>query len=222
MPPRSSGMSAWYQGMLPSTLSVLTTVCFLLAHPSTPSLVSALAPPSNSSIRDPHFNVASAKPLSLTLNSAIRSSAIASSASPPPSQPTSLHAANSFQYALNLQSFSEALGGIPAPSITLSDQPSMPFLVNSKTFADFESAGTYACSIQMQNCEEVAANATQTAVATGHNGGGKTTAQFSVADCTNQNNQCTQAQTDAPFQTFNLEDMGPDPLDPEYELMCAS
>jgi hypothetical protein len=33
--------------------------------------------------------------------------------------------------------------------------------------------------------------------------------------------QCNEAQIDAPFQTFNLEDIGPDPLDPEFELLCA-
>ena len=34
--------------------------------------------------------------------------------------------------------------------------------------------------------------------------------------------QCKEAQVGAPFQTFMLEDMGPDPLNGEYELLCAA
>ena len=40
-------------------------------------------------------------------------------------------------------------------------------------------------------------------------------------ELTNVLAQCHEAQLDAPFQTFNLEDIGPDPLDPEFELLCA-
>jgi hypothetical protein len=34
--------------------------------------------------------------------------------------------------------------------------------------------------------------------------------------------QCKEAQSGAPFQTFNLEDMGPDPLNGKFELLCAA
>jgi hypothetical protein len=34
--------------------------------------------------------------------------------------------------------------------------------------------------------------------------------------------QCKEAQLGAPFQTFSLEDMGPDPLNGEFELLCAA
>jgi len=32
---------------------------------------------------------------------------------------------------------------------------------------------------------------------------------------------CDNAQRNAPFQTFALESLGADPLDPDFELLCA-
>lgn len=44
---------------------------------------------------------------------------------------------------------------------------------------------------------------------------------LSVADCDAQKTACNAAQKNAPFQSFNLENVGPDPEMPEFDLLCA-
>lgn len=43
----------------------------------------------------------------------------------------------------------------------------------------------------------------------------------SIADCDAQKTSCIAAQKNAPFQSFNLENVGPDPEMPEFDLLCA-
>lgn len=44
---------------------------------------------------------------------------------------------------------------------------------------------------------------------------------LSVADCDAQKTACNTAQKNAPFQSFDLENVGPDPDMPEFDLLCA-
>jgi len=43
-----------------------------------------------------------------------------------------------------------------------------------------------------------------------------------VADCDTQRTSCNTAQKNAPFQSFDLENVGPDPAMPDFDLLCAS
>jgi hypothetical protein len=43
---------------------------------------------------------------------------------------------------------------------------------------------------------------------------------FTVNDCDKQLTACKTAQKSAAVQSFNLEDLGPDPNDPDFELLC--
>ena len=47
-------------------------------------------------------------------------------------------------------------------------------------------------------------------------GSGLTTKQ-----CDGQLTACNLAQKNAPFQTFALENLGPDPASPDFDLLCA-
>lgn len=49
----------------------------------------------------------------------------------------------------------------------------------------------------------------------------KTGSAPSIADCDTQKIACNAAQKNAPFQSFNLENVGPDPDMPEFDLFCA-
>lgn len=44
---------------------------------------------------------------------------------------------------------------------------------------------------------------------------------ITVDACMSQMTQCNTVQRSAPFQTFNLVNVGPDPSMPEYDLLCA-
>lgn len=44
---------------------------------------------------------------------------------------------------------------------------------------------------------------------------------ISIADCEAQRAACNTAQKNAPFQSFNLENVGPDPAMPDFDLLCA-
>lgn len=43
---------------------------------------------------------------------------------------------------------------------------------------------------------------------------------FTVGDCDKQLNACMTAQKSAAVQSFGLQDVGPDPNDPDFELFC--
>ena len=125
----------------------------------------------------------------------------------------------------NLQSFSAALGGIGAPAITMSSDSTRPYEVDGNTFPDFPTAASRTCDIQYNSCCD-AANAKQ--------------GNFTVSDCGSQQSkfipmgrkryheversiaQCNTAQNNAVVQSFGLEDLGPDPDDPDFELYCES
>jgi len=232
MPPFSAGQASGCAA--PSTyrskLVALTALIFFSAHSQ---LVHA------QSVRNPHLNNA-AEPLGSTLLSppsvkTVTTSTIISSAGVSNATKSSVntfssstkiktlavrptiaqHSANGIEsFNMNLQTFDAALGRIQAPSITLSQAQDQPFLVEDKTFADFASAGAYACDLQMTGCQQAAGQSKK-------KGNAKDAVAFSAADCTSQKAQCNAAQTTAPFQTFIMEDMGPDPLDSDWELLCA-
>ncbi|QDS76545.1 hypothetical protein FKW77_006256 [Venturia effusa] len=162
----------------------------------------------------------------------------------------------------NLQSFTGALAGIPAPPIRKSNDKSKPFQVQGDTFSDFAAAGSRTCDVQFAKCSN-AANAKNTQkgkrkssknkkarsiTAAGNltnttdSGGPKQNANadtatvpdtsekagpnkfagsHSVAECDAQKTACNAAQKNAPFQSFNFENVGPDPEMPEFDLLCA-
>jgi hypothetical protein len=55
----------------------------------------------------------------------------------------------------NLQTFTNALGGIVAPPITLSNVSGRPFSVQGDTFPDFQTAGARTCDRQYTGCANV-------------------------------------------------------------------
>jgi len=52
------------------------------------------------------------------------------------------------------------------------------------------------------------------------NGASKGTG-ISIQQCEDQRTSCNAAQKTAPFQTFSLDNLGPDPAMPEFDLLCA-
>ncbi|KAI8933995.1 hypothetical protein NX059_008765 [Plenodomus lindquistii] len=56
----------------------------------------------------------------------------------------------------DLQTFSGALGGVPASPITNSGDTERPFLVGGDTFDQFENAAQRSCDTQFNGCAEVA------------------------------------------------------------------
>ncbi|KAK0105023.1 hypothetical protein ONS96_004429 [Cadophora gregata f. sp. sojae] len=77
----------------------------------------------------------------------------------------------------NLQTFSSALGGIPAEPITSTTDAKRPFQVDGTTFTDFRSAASRSCSLQHNKCATLANSKD------GSNSGG-----IKVGDCDDQ--QC--------------------------------
>ncbi|KAF2672589.1 hypothetical protein BT63DRAFT_131398 [Microthyrium microscopicum] len=126
---------------------------------------------------------------------------------------------------LDLQSFTGALGGVKAPSITMSGVSSQPFAVEKMTFGDFTTASMKTCEMQRTMCQQAAGRE-----GTQPTGSAKTSAKpksgvgpntaFDASDCDTQLTQCQTAQKSAPFQTFNLDNLGVDPNDSDYELLC--
>lgn len=122
----------------------------------------------------------------------------------------------------NLQMFTPALGGIKAAPITVSSDSQRPYQVMNDTFPDFATAAGRSCDVQHNSCCD-AANAQK----------GES---FSVSDCDGQQSkweiclpecvitdleaQCNTAQKNAAVQSFHLQDVGPDPNDPDFELYC--
>lgn len=75
-----------------------------------------------------------------------------------------------FRQLLNLQRFTNALGGFSAPAITKNDgDDKRPFLVDGETFDQFSSAAQRSCDRQFTQCSQAA------------NSQGNT--QFKVSDC---------------------------------------
>jgi len=71
----------------------------------------------------------------------------------------------------NLQMFTNALGGIVAPPIAMSNDTKRPYEVNGSTFPDFVTAAKRSCAVQYNSCQD-AANEKAT--------------HFTVDDCDNQ------------------------------------
>src|SRR5579871_5391325 len=71
----------------------------------------------------------------------------------------------------NLQMFITALGGIIAPSITMSNDSKRPYEVNGSTFPDFATAAERSCVVQYNSCQDAA---------------NRKTGDFTVGDCDNQ------------------------------------
>jgi len=89
----------------------------------------------------------------------------------------------------DLQTFTEALGGATAPSITNSGDSQRPFEVQGNTFTDFESAGSRTCSIQHNDCADMSNNKT---------------GDFTVGQCDTQQTACLSAQASATATSFQV------------------
>ncbi|KAE9989420.1 hypothetical protein EG327_002689 [Venturia inaequalis] len=72
--------------------------------------------------------------------------------------------------------------------------------------------------VPKQNAQVDIATAPDTSEKAGPNKSGSSP---SIDDCNAQKNACNAAQKNAPFQSFNLENLGPDPEMPEFDLFCA-
>ncbi|KAF2461735.1 hypothetical protein BDY21DRAFT_368886 [Lineolata rhizophorae] len=109
----------------------------------------------------------------------------------------------------DLQSFTGALGGEAAPAIVDSGDPVRPFQVEEDTFTDFASAAQRTCDRQFNACAEIANS---------ENNNG----DFTVPDCDDQKNECNAAQQNAVVQDFASAgvNLGPDPADPAFDLIC--
>ncbi|KAF1986628.1 hypothetical protein K402DRAFT_404339 [Aulographum hederae CBS 113979] len=106
----------------------------------------------------------------------------------------------------NLQTFNGTLGGIPAPAIGRSADGERPFEVEGDDFPDFDSAAQRTCDKQFTRCQGVANRARGDALR--------------AQDCGDQRTRCIAAQNVAQQQTFPTENIGADPLDPEFDLVC--
>lgn len=73
-------------------------------------------------------------------------------------------------------------------------------------------------AVPKENANADSATAPDTSEKAGPN---KPGSSLSVADCDAQKTACVAAQKNAPFQSFNLENVGPDPEMPEFDLLCA-
>jgi hypothetical protein len=71
--------------------------------------------------------------------------------------------------------------------------------------------------VPKENADASSATAPETKENAGPNKGNG----ISVADCDAQKTACNAAQKNAPFQSFNLENVGPDPAMPDFDLLCA-
>ncbi|PSN64046.1 hypothetical protein BS50DRAFT_96514 [Corynespora cassiicola Philippines] len=118
-----------------------------------------------------------------------------------------------FRQTTDLQSFTSALGGAAADSITNSGDSERPFQVDGDTFTDFESAGQRSCDNQFNECS-------QRANEQGNKG------DFKVEDCDDQKDECKKAQENARVKDFNSgtasTNIGPDPDFPDFDLICEA
>ncbi|KAI0971928.1 hypothetical protein F4678DRAFT_430530 [Xylaria arbuscula] len=90
----------------------------------------------------------------------------------------------------NLNIFTGALGGSVAPPITFSTDPQHPYVIHGEPVSDFNSAIDKTCSIQHNNCSDLA------------NSNPKP--QFDVPDCDAQQNQCRSVLQTSATQTAFL------------------
>ncbi|KAJ4378495.1 hypothetical protein N0V86_006201 [Didymella sp. IMI 355093] len=151
-----------------------------------------------------------------------------SAASPSPPLLTSDHAISLmprhmlfYRQVKDLQTFDSALGGVRASSIMNSGIPDRPFAVEGDSFPDFQTAAQRSCDEQFQGCQ---------AEANGQGGGGGkgkgkgADGKLTVNMCDKQKEKCNQAQQSARVQDFNTpvasSNIGPDPLFPDFDLIC--
>ncbi|KAF2420565.1 hypothetical protein EJ08DRAFT_673168 [Tothia fuscella] len=117
----------------------------------------------------------------------------------------------------DLQTFDGKLGGVEAPAIVMSNTKDRPFSVQGDTFPDFQTAAQRTCDKQHTGCSNAANN----------DGGGKgkrarqNRDNLTTKQCDDQLTACNAAQKSAPFQTFSLENLGPDPANADFDLLCA-
>lgn len=72
---------------------------------------------------------------------------------PPLFSPFSTHNLSDISF---IQTFTAALGAIPADPITSTTDPKRPFQVGEETFTDFRTAATRSCNLQHNKCAELA------------------------------------------------------------------
>jgi len=87
----------------------------------------------------------------------------------------------------NLQTFTAALGAIPADPITSTTDPKRPFQVGEETFTDFRTAATRSCNLQHNKCAELA-----------NSKDGSNVDGIKVGDCDDQQTECQAAAKAGP------------------------
>ncbi|KAF1928637.1 uncharacterized protein M421DRAFT_5098 [Didymella exigua CBS 183.55] len=138
-----------------------------------------------------------------------------------------------YRQTADLQTFTAALGGVRASPITKSGIPDRPFSVGGNSFPDFASAAQRSCDEQFQGCQQLA-----NAKGGGGGGGAKdkdkgngkqegkkgANGDVTVDMCGAQKDKCSQAQQTATVKDFKTPvasmNIGPDPLFPDYDLIC--
>ncbi|KAF9693845.1 hypothetical protein EKO04_008214 [Ascochyta lentis] len=133
-----------------------------------------------------------------------------------------------FRQLADLQTFDAALGGVRASSITNSGVPDRPFAVQGENFPDFQSAAQRSCDEQFQGCQLLANSGGGQQDGKGKGKGkGKDdggAGKLTVGMCDQQKEKCTAAQQTAKVQDFKTgvpsSNIGPDPLFPDFDLIC--
>ncbi|KAI0400439.1 hypothetical protein F4802DRAFT_585122 [Xylaria palmicola] len=107
----------------------------------------------------------------------------------------------------NLNFFTDALGGAPAPPITLSDDPQHPYKIQDEEVSDFNTAIDKTCDFQQNDCAKLA------------NGARK--GDFEVSDCDDQKNRCKSSLKASATQTAFLSKVTMPGVD-DFEFLCEN
>ncbi|KFZ12896.1 hypothetical protein V502_06871 [Pseudogymnoascus sp. VKM F-4520 (FW-2644)] len=111
---------------------------------------------------------------------------------------------------IQIQTFTDALGGAAAEPITNTDDPDRPFQVGGDTFTDFKSAASRSCDDQKNACAKIANDNDQS------NG-------LKVSDCDKQRDTCKSAQDKATVTSFGSSASGQAQVvtsDDEFTYFC--
>ncbi|KAI0454000.1 hypothetical protein F5B21DRAFT_477015 [Xylaria acuta] len=107
----------------------------------------------------------------------------------------------------NLNIFTQALGGVEAPPITLSTDPQHPYRINEEEVSDFNTAIDKTCDFQKNDCSELA--------------NGPKKGQFSVSQCDDQSSQCKSFLKAEATQTAFLSMVTVSGND-EFDFICEN
>ncbi|KAF2625306.1 hypothetical protein BU25DRAFT_423387 [Macroventuria anomochaeta] len=124
----------------------------------------------------------------------------------------------------DLQTFDSALGGVRASSIMNSGIPDRPFAVEGNNFPNFATAAQRSCDEQFQGCQAMANSQGNGGRGKGKAKGRDSGGELTVTMCDQQKEKCNQAQQTAKVQDFQTgvasTNIGPDPLFPDFDLIC--